>query len=218
LAAPLVDALTDLDESRRQAAARHVQQTCIPAAVALVCRLLVERLLAGPAGVRRSARASLVQVGAAALPALYGRLLCTRGAGTQVALVGALAAIGQGLSPRVRVDLMLDLMIVRGRAIDDSARQAIDGAVATLRRLQPPPVLPWHLRPLQAVEVRRPRPHLRPLQDLPSQRRAALDGRGQEEAGPARGGAAELTVGKAPRLAPASDATPSPVASTARGR
>jgi hypothetical protein len=134
LAVPLVDALTDPDEPRRQAA-RHVLRTCIPAVVALLSRLLVERLLAGPAECRRAARASLVQVGAAAVPALYCPLLRARGAGTQLALIDALAAIGVRLSPRARVDLMLDLMIVRGRAADDSARQAIDGAVATLRRL-----------------------------------------------------------------------------------
>ena len=45
-AAPLVDALCDPDEQRRQAAARHVLRTCIPAVVALVCRLLVERVAA----------------------------------------------------------------------------------------------------------------------------------------------------------------------------
>jgi hypothetical protein len=135
LAVPLVDALTDLDESRRQAASRHVLQTCIPAAVALVCRGLVERLLAGPREGRRAARASLVQVGAAAVPALYCRLLGARGAGTQLALVEALATIGVGLPARGRVDLMHDLMIVRGRAADDSVRQAIYAAVAALRRL-----------------------------------------------------------------------------------
>jgi hypothetical protein len=135
LAAPLLDALTDPDESWRQAAARHVLRTCNPAAVALLCRCLVERLLAGPAEGRRAARASLVQVGAAAAPALYCRLLRARGAGTQLALVEALAVIGAGLPTSGRVDLMLDLMIARGRAAGDSARQAIDAAVATLRRL-----------------------------------------------------------------------------------
>ena len=58
-AAPLVDALTDPDEPRRQAAARHVLRTCVPAVVALLCRCLVERLLAGPLEGRRAARASL---------------------------------------------------------------------------------------------------------------------------------------------------------------
>ena len=135
LAAPLLDALTDRDEQRREVAARHVLRTCLPAVVALLCRGLVERLLAGPAECRRAARASLVQVGAAALPALYGRLLRARSPAAQPALVEALTAIGQGLSPGGRVDLMLDLMIVRGRATDDSARQAIDAAIATLRRL-----------------------------------------------------------------------------------
>jgi hypothetical protein len=33
------------------------------------------------------------------------------------------------------MDLMLDLAVARGRAADDSARQAIDAAVATLRGL-----------------------------------------------------------------------------------
>jgi hypothetical protein len=135
LAVPLVDALTDPDEQRREAAARHVLRTCVPAVVALLCRGLVERLLAGPLEGRRSARASLEQVGAAAVPALYCRLLGARGAGTQLALVEALTAIGSGLPTRDRIDLMLDLGIVRGRAADESARQAIDRAVATLRRL-----------------------------------------------------------------------------------
>ena len=135
LAAPLVDALTDPDEARRQAAAGHVLRTCLPAVVSLVCRLLVERLLAGPAEGRRAARASLLQVGAAAVPALYCRLLGARGAGTQIALVEALTAVAAHLPARGRQDLLLDLAIVQGRAADDTARQAIDGALATLRRL-----------------------------------------------------------------------------------
>jgi hypothetical protein len=134
-AAPLLDALCDPDEPRRQANAAHVLRTCLPPAIALLCRGLVERLVVGPAEGRRAARASLVQVGPAAMPALYCRLLHARSPGTQLALVEALTAIGQGLSPRGRVDLMLDLMIVAGRAAGDSARQAIDVAVATLRRL-----------------------------------------------------------------------------------
>ena len=135
LAAPLLDALTDRDEQRREVAARHVLRTCLPAAVALLCRGLVERLLAGPLEGRRSARASLVQAGAAAVPALYYRLLGASGAGTQLALVEALAAIGAGLPTRGRIDLMLDLAIVRGRAADGAVVEAIDRAVATLRRL-----------------------------------------------------------------------------------
>ena len=134
-AAPLVDALCDPDEPHRQANTAHVLRTCIPATLALLCQGLVERLLAGPLEGRRAARASLTQVGAAAVPALYCRLLGARGAGTQLALVGALTAIGQGLSTRGRVDLMLDLAIVRGRAADGAVVEAIDRAVATLRRL-----------------------------------------------------------------------------------
>ena len=68
-------------------------------------------------------------------PALYCRLLHARCPVTQLALVEALTAIGVGLPTRDRIDLMLDLGIVRGRAADESARQAIDRAVATLRRL-----------------------------------------------------------------------------------
>jgi hypothetical protein len=64
LAAPLLDTLTDSDERRRQANTGHVLRTCFPAAVALLCRGLVERLLASPAAVRRAARASLLQAGA----------------------------------------------------------------------------------------------------------------------------------------------------------
>jgi hypothetical protein len=76
-----------------------------------------------------------VQVGAAAVPALYCPLLRARGAGTQLALVEALAVIGAGLPTPGRVDRMLDLAIVRGRAADGAVVEAIDRAVATLRRL-----------------------------------------------------------------------------------
>jgi hypothetical protein len=135
LAAPLLDALTDPDEPHRQANTAHVLRTCLPATLALLCQGLVERLLAGPLEGRRSARASLVQVGAAAVPALCWRLLHARNPGTQLALVEALAAIGAGLPARGRGDLMLDLAIVRGRAADGAVVEAIDGAIATLRRL-----------------------------------------------------------------------------------
>ena len=134
LAAPLLDALTDPDEPHRQANTAHVLRACFPAVVALLCRCLVERLLAGPLEGRRSARASLLQVGAAAVPALYCRLLHARNPGTQLALVEALAAIGAGLPVRDRVDRMLDLAIVRGRAADGAVVEAIDAAIATLRR------------------------------------------------------------------------------------
>jgi hypothetical protein len=132
---PLVDALTDRDESRRQAAARHVLRTCLPGVVALVCPGLVGRLLAGPVAGRPAARASLVEIGAAAVPAVYCRLLQARGSAAQLVLVEVLTAIGAGLPAHGRVDLLLDLAVARGRAADDSARQAIDEAVATLRRL-----------------------------------------------------------------------------------
>jgi hypothetical protein len=135
LAAPLLDALTDPDEPHRQANTCHVLRTCLPAVVALLCRCLVERLLAGPLEGRPAARASLLQVGAAAMPALYWRLLGARNPGTQLALVGALAVIGAGLPTCGRVDLMLNLAIVRRRAADGAVVEAIDGAVATLRRL-----------------------------------------------------------------------------------
>ena len=134
-AAPLVDALCDPDEPHRQANTAHVLRTCLPATLALLCQGLVERLLAGPLEGRRAARASLAQVGAAAVPALYCRLLGASGAGTQLALVGALAVIGAGLPTRGRMDLMLDLAIVRGRAAGGAVVEAIDAAIVTLRRL-----------------------------------------------------------------------------------
>jgi hypothetical protein len=135
LAAPLLDALCDPDEPHRQANTAHVLQACLPATLALLCQGLVERLLAGPLEGRRSARASLAQVGAAAVPAVYCRLLHARNPGTQLALVEALAEIGAGLPTSGRVDRMLDLAIVRGRAADGAVVEAIDRAIATLRRL-----------------------------------------------------------------------------------
>src|SRR5262245_20923669 len=66
---PLVRALTDPDEPRRQAAVRCVQATCVPAVIALLIDRLVA-LLGGSGTVQRQAVASLAQFGLRALPAL----------------------------------------------------------------------------------------------------------------------------------------------------
>src|SRR5262245_5469342 len=79
---PLVRALTDPDEPRRQAAVRHVQQTCLPAVIALLIDRLVD-LLGGSGTVQRQAIASLAQFGPRALPALTLRFSGSRSAAMQ---------------------------------------------------------------------------------------------------------------------------------------
>src|SRR5262249_60985959 len=69
---PLVRALTDPDESRRQAAVQCVQARCVPAVITLLIDRLVD-LLAGSGIVQRQAIASLARFALPALPALTRR-------------------------------------------------------------------------------------------------------------------------------------------------
>jgi hypothetical protein len=93
---PLVQGLTEPDEPRRQAAVRHVQQTCVPAVLALLIDRLVA-LLGGSRLVQRQAVASLVEFGPRALPALTLRFTRSRSAAVQQGIVEALTAVACGL-------------------------------------------------------------------------------------------------------------------------
>src|SRR6516225_1162446 len=64
---PLVEALTDPDESCRRAAVEHVLRTCIPTVIGRLIERLVD-LLNGDRTTCRQALASLAQFGGRAVP------------------------------------------------------------------------------------------------------------------------------------------------------
>ena len=66
----LVEAVTQAHEARRELAMSHVLKHCLPQVVALLSERLVRRLGGLPA-----ARAALVRIGRAALPAVTGEFL-----------------------------------------------------------------------------------------------------------------------------------------------
>jgi HEAT repeat protein len=129
---PLVRALTDPDEPRRQATVRHVQQTCVPAVIALLIDRLVA-LLGGSGTVQRQAVASLVQFGPRALPALTLRFSRSRSAAVQQGIIEALTAVARGLDRDGRLGLMTELLILSRRAADDSIRESVMGLLTVLR-------------------------------------------------------------------------------------
>jgi HEAT repeat protein len=131
---PLVRALTEPDEPRRQAAVRHVQQTCVPAVIALLIDRLVA-LLGGSGTVQGQAVASLVQLGSRALPALTLQFTRSRSAAVQQGIVAALSAVARGLDCSGRLALMTDLLILLPRATDEAIRESVMGLLATLRSL-----------------------------------------------------------------------------------
>src|SRR5262245_11767557 len=93
---PLVRALTEPDEPRRQAAVRCVQATCVPTVIALLIDRLVD-LLGGSGTVQRQAVASLAEFGPHALSALTLRFSRTRSVAVQHGIVMAIAAVARGL-------------------------------------------------------------------------------------------------------------------------
>src|SRR5262245_38593941 len=129
---PLVCALTDPDESRRQPAVSCVQATCVPVVIALLIDRLVD-LLGGSGIVQRQAIASLAEFGPRALPALTQRFSESRTAAMQQGIVAALAAVARNPDHNGRLALMTELLILSRRAVDDSIRESVAGLLAMLR-------------------------------------------------------------------------------------
>jgi HEAT repeat protein len=92
---PLLEALTDPEESCRRAAVEHVLSTCIPAVIRRLIDRLVELLINDKESVRRRAADSLVQFGTRALPALTHTIRHLRSAVQQARLLEVLRKIGQ---------------------------------------------------------------------------------------------------------------------------
>src|SRR5262249_6550242 len=108
---PMVEAMTDPDEARRQAAVEHVLRACIPAALDHLADRLVD-LLGGSGPARQQALASLAQFGDRALPYLTRQFMRTRSAPLQGGIVEVLTRIVGGLGPDQRFDLLTEMMIL----------------------------------------------------------------------------------------------------------
>jgi hypothetical protein len=130
----LVDAMTHPDESQRRDAVERLLLVCLLSVVALLCQRLVRRLTARSETVRRRVRATLVQLGRRALPAVTNKLLHTRSERVQDTLIDALSRIARGLPPDDRADLMIQLWIGL-RSTDEKLRRGLARAIATLRVL-----------------------------------------------------------------------------------
>jgi len=129
---PLVRALTDPDEPRRQAAVRCVQATCLPAVITLLIDRLVD-LLGGSGTLQRQAVASLARFGTQALLHLTLRFSRSRSAAVQQGIVMALTAVARGLDRDGRLGLMTELVILSRHAADNSIRQRVGSLLAALR-------------------------------------------------------------------------------------
>jgi hypothetical protein len=128
-----VQAATDPDEGRRQAAVQHLRETWPPA----VLRVLVERLaeMLGRGGESaHQAGASLIQLGASTLPVLTHKFTKARSAAVQQHTLEVLAGIGRRLGTAERSELMTELLLLVPYAVGEAVRQQVAEVVATLRR------------------------------------------------------------------------------------
>jgi hypothetical protein len=132
---PLVQALTDADESRRRAVVEHVLRACLPAVVARLIDRLVELLgQSGEAG-RRQAIACLAQFGQQALPALLLHFQRSHRAAVQLDILAALRQMAPGLDPRQVVGLMMEVTILQAFAADEGVASEVAETIARLRRV-----------------------------------------------------------------------------------
>jgi HEAT repeat protein len=130
---PLVEALTDPDESSRRTAVEQIRRTCIPAVVGRLIDWLVG-LLGDEDVTHQQALASLAEFGARALPSLTLRFTRTRDAVLQRGILEALKRIVPGLKVGEQIDLLTETLILGRFAADESVSRALAGLVAVARR------------------------------------------------------------------------------------
>jgi hypothetical protein len=130
---PLVEAITDPDESRRRAAVEQIRRTCIPAVVGRLIDRLVG-LLGGEDVTHQQALASLSEFGALALPSLTLKFTRTRDAALQRGILEALQRIVPGLKVGEQIDLLTETLILDRFAADESVSRASARLVAVARR------------------------------------------------------------------------------------
>jgi HEAT repeat protein len=130
----LVQAATDPDASRRHAVVESLLRTCIPAVLGRLSQRLVDLLARGGESAQGRAAASLVQLGARALPALTRKFRQARSAAVQRRVVGVLGELTRSLGPADRCDLALDLIALGPHAAEESVSRDLAEVAALLRR------------------------------------------------------------------------------------
>jgi hypothetical protein len=100
---------------------------------ALLLDRLVELAASRDTAVRRQARASLLQAGQAAVPALKAALRRRRRPRLVEAAAGVLAAVLPGLGQAELLNLAMDLTIIAITSRDESARGVLAGLCAAVR-------------------------------------------------------------------------------------
>jgi len=130
----LVDAFCVSDEQYRQGNVQACLRTCVPQVVGLVCSELVNRLAHTFQARRAQVKASLVQIGSPALPAVTNRMLHARGEEEQLALIDILVKIGLRLPGPDRIDIFDELFSASMVAATDNVRRELAAAIATMRR------------------------------------------------------------------------------------
>ena len=136
--ARVVEAATGPDEGHRQAVLQHVRQNWPP----FVRRMFVERLaemLGRGTESGRQAAASLIQLGACTLPVLTGEFTKARSVAVQQHTLEVLAGIGRRLGTAERGELMMELVILMGSAVEEAVRRQVAEVVAALRRASESP-------------------------------------------------------------------------------
>jgi hypothetical protein len=133
---PLADALTDPDDGRRRDNVARLLPMCPRAVWVRLLDRLVELAASRNGAVRRQARASLLQVGPAAVAALTVALINSRRPGLQRAAAETLEAVAPRLAPDRLSRLGADAMIVGFSSPDESVRTAAAKLSAAVRRLE----------------------------------------------------------------------------------
>jgi hypothetical protein len=130
---PLVQGLTDPDESRRRAAVEHVLRACLPVVVGQLIDRLVDRLGRGGAARRNRVIASLVDFSSRALPALIERFRRGRGPAAQLDVLAALRRMTPRLTSYQLADLLLEVGVLGLFAAGGSVRRALKETIAQLQ-------------------------------------------------------------------------------------
>ena len=130
--APQVTGATDAGESRRQSAVEHLLQSWPPGLLVLLARRLAELFARDRVPIRRRAAASLVQLGAPAVPALLVMFLTTGRAVIQRQAVELLGEIGLNVNQEGRGELIEALDKLLAEALDSSIRQILMHVMARL--------------------------------------------------------------------------------------
>ena len=131
---PLAEALAQPDERSREAAVERVAQLHVPAGTGLLSRALVELLGREEGPVRDQAVAYLSRLGPLAVPDLVLRFPRTDRAALQQGIIDALTCIAPGLDRDQSLELVIDLWVLLGFAVEQPVRLGLGKVLVAVRR------------------------------------------------------------------------------------